>query len=118
MQADDETAPAEPLQAADIALLPRQRAHHFGGPVGRIVVDENDLPGNAGEHPVEALDNDRNVVALVERRDDDRELGRGVSAPGALTCVRRSWAGRGQGRLSALVPRYSSHPIRIGGIWG
>ena len=42
-----QAAPPDPPDAADAAILPRQAAHHVPGPVGRIVVDEDDFPGNA-----------------------------------------------------------------------
>src|SRR5438105_1374510 len=60
-----QAAPADAMQYPDIALAARQSAHDVGGPVRRIVVDEDDLPGDAGQRLIEALYDERNIVALV-----------------------------------------------------
>ena len=73
---------AAPPDAADAAHAPvrlADRARGRRGAVGRVVVDENDLPVDAGERARELLHQQRNVVALLERRNDDAQL----RAPGA-----------------------------------
>jgi hypothetical protein len=40
------TAP-DPADTADAGILPRQRPHHFPGPVRGIVIDKDHFPGNA-----------------------------------------------------------------------
>jgi hypothetical protein len=49
-----------------------QGAHDIGGPVRRIVVDKNGFPANVGERAGQALDHQRDIVAFVEDRNDDR----------------------------------------------
>ena len=44
-----QAAPADPPDTADAGIRPRQAPHHLPGPVGGIVVDEDDFPGDAGE---------------------------------------------------------------------
>jgi hypothetical protein len=76
------TAPPEPLQAPDVRLPVRQRARDIGGAVGRVVIDEDRLPRDTGEHPIEALNNQRHVFALVERWNDNDEFGHGARRTG------------------------------------
>ena len=64
------------------------RARRRRGAVGRIVVDEDDFPVDAGERARELLDQQRNVVALLEGRNDDAQLGRGTRRAGRLRSER------------------------------
>ena len=74
-----ESAPADPADAADAAVPPRQTAHHLRGPVGRIVIDEDHLPGDAGERCLQLVKQLGDVVALVEGGDDNRKQKRAQS---------------------------------------
>ena len=46
----------------------------LGGAVGRIVIDEDGFPVDALEQLIQPFDQRADIVALVEGRDDDREL--------------------------------------------
>lgn len=69
-----QAAAADAADAAHAAVLLRQRPHHVGGAVGRIVVDEHDFPGNVDKRRLQPPVQHRDVVALVESRDDDRQF--------------------------------------------
>ena len=58
-----EAAAAQPLHTAEITLEPRQRAHDIGGSVGRVVIDKDRFPADAGERAGEALDQRCDIVA-------------------------------------------------------
>ncbi len=76
-----QAAAAEPADDAHPAVAERQVAGDLSGAVGRIVVDEHHLPGNAGKHGGQAFDQDGDVAGLVEGRHDDRQFdGAGVRA--------------------------------------
>ncbi len=63
-----QAAPSDAADTAHPAVLLRQLAHHVPGAVGRIVVDEHDLPGS--RCPARRLQppvQHRDVVALVDR---------------------------------------------------
>ena len=68
-------APAVAQEAAHAGIAAAKLAHGLGGAVGRVVVDEDRLPGDAGERAIELLDEPGDVLALVEGRDDDRQIG-------------------------------------------
>ena len=55
------------------ASLPREAAHHLPGSIRRIIVDEDDFPGDAGEGGVQPPVQHGDVVALVEGGNDDRK---------------------------------------------
>ena len=52
-----------------------QLAQHIDGAVARIVINKNDLPIEADQATVEPVHQLANIVAFVERRNDDRESG-------------------------------------------
>jgi hypothetical protein len=74
MQAPESPAPANPADAAGAAVLLRQAAHHVPGSVGGIIVNEDDFPGDTGQRCLEPVKQLGDVVALVEGRDDNRNL--------------------------------------------
>jgi len=84
-----QAAPAETLHAANIRLDAADGADMLGRAVARIVVDEDGLPGNAGEHRVQPRDKRLDIAALVK-------VGRTtVSSTGTGRCVSRSAPGIG-----------------------
>ena len=72
------TSPRRPMRrtqrtrASRLADLARDRR----GAVGRIVVDEHDLPVDAGERARELFHQQRNVVAFLEGRNHDAQFRR------------------------------------------
>ena len=68
-----QSAPADALQMANTGIGAGQIAQHLEGAVGEIIVDEHDLPIDAGEAPIDALHELAYVVVLVEGGDDDRK---------------------------------------------
>ena len=54
----------------------RELADATGRAIGAVVVDEDDLPRQAGQGELETLDEAGDVVALVEGGNDDGKLGR------------------------------------------
>ena len=70
-----QSAPAQPADATDMRVLRADLPRLRRGIVWKIVVDENDLPADVDKRAVEALDQDRDVGAFIERRNDDREIG-------------------------------------------
>ena len=73
-----EAATANAPDAAHPAIGFADDARHCGSSVGRIVVDENDLPIAVHGKVREALEEDCNIGPLVERRHDNAELRSGV----------------------------------------
>ena len=71
-----QAAAADPPDAAHARIALRQRAHHVGGAVRRVVIDEDDLPGDAGQRNAEALHQHLDIAALVEGGNDDGQLQR------------------------------------------
>ena len=71
-----EAASADALDAADSRIGARDFADEIGRAVAGIVVDENNFPADAGQHRVDFRDQRPDIVALVERRHDDRQFGR------------------------------------------
>ena len=57
-------APTYPSDTADAPILPRQLSHHLPGAVGGIVIDEDDLPGDAGQCRLQPPEQRGDVVAL------------------------------------------------------
>jgi hypothetical protein len=102
-----EPAPADALNAAYVALRQRQLADRVGGAVRRIIVDEDHFPGDARKDAVQPLDDQRNIVSLVQRRDDDSEFnGRGVTLHRRLGLQRRDGSFRPQlGDAHAFDPQ-------------
>ena len=68
------SAAADALQATHARIGLRQRAHRGRRAVWRVVVDKHDFPFNAGQRPVEPRQKQRDVVALIEGWNDDRQL--------------------------------------------
>ena len=84
-----EPAPADAADAAHAAVGRADRARGRRGAVGRVVVDEDDFPVDAGKRARELLHQQRNVVALLERRNDDAQFGRRTRRAGA--CADERW---------------------------
>src|SRR4051812_26519495 len=76
-----EAAPPDPPDATDAIVLPRQFAYHLPGAIGRIVVDEDDFPGNALQRRLELAEQRADVITLVEGGDDHRKLQQTRSLP-------------------------------------
>ena len=68
--AEDKTAAADPYQAADVRPRSGELVQRFLRPITEIVVDEDDLPFDPGERRLQAREEFRDVVALVQGRDD------------------------------------------------
>jgi len=66
--------PSDPANAANTRVLPCKAAHHIPGFIGGIVIDEDDLPANASERAVQPPNQRRDIVALVEGRNNDGKL--------------------------------------------
>ena len=71
-----EAAPANAAHAAHARIAFADLAGDRSGAVGRIVVDEHDLPIDTVKSVRKFLDQQRNVVVLLEGRDHDRQFGR------------------------------------------
>ena len=67
-------APADAAHAAHAAVGLAKRARSRRGPIGRIVVDEQHFPFAAGQNTAEPLDQNRNIGALVESRNNNAEF--------------------------------------------
>src|SRR5262249_19746837 len=70
-----EAAPADAADAADPRVALAQRPHRRRGAIGRVVVDEDDLPVDAVEPALQPRDQQRNIGPLVEGGNHDGELG-------------------------------------------
>src|SRR5207342_885480 len=81
-----ESAPSDPADAADTVVMFTDRACGGRGSVRRVVVGKNDFPVAAGKHGLQPLDNLYDIVAFLERRDDNREFWRRLH--GFIPCVR------------------------------
>ena len=68
-----QTAILHALQASDVVALQAQPAHDIGRAVGRVIVDDDQLPGSAGKGLREAVMEHRYVSRLVVGRHDDRD---------------------------------------------
>lgn len=68
------SAPADATDAARAGIPLRQFLHRLPGAVGRVIVDEDDLPRDTLEGFGQSFEQHGNVVALVECRHDDGEL--------------------------------------------
>ncbi len=75
-----QSAPADAAQTAYASVHGGKPFHHIGRAVGRIVVDENGLPRDILQRPVQTLKQDGDIAALLERRNDNGEFGRGRAA--------------------------------------
>jgi len=69
-----EAAATYAVDEADAAVAVGVLADEFSGVVGRVVVDEEELPGEAFEGGLEAVDELRDVATLVVGGDDDGEV--------------------------------------------
>ena len=67
-------APADPLDDPDLAVVERDLAQRIGGTVGAVVVDEDRFPAQFRQFRVELFDQRDDIVALVERGQDDRDF--------------------------------------------
>src|SRR6185437_6622050 len=79
----------------------------------RIVVDKDDLPGNAGQRRFQPPVQHRDVVALVEGGNDDRKLGRN-DGQRRLSRPRRGVGTRSDGFIHAarVYPQAPAMPRR------
>ena len=68
------SAPADPLDDPDLAVVERDLAQRIGGTVGAVVVDEDRFPAQFRQFRVELFDQRDDIVALVERGQDDRDF--------------------------------------------
>src|SRR6516165_12074041 len=73
-----EAAPSDAADAADAGIAGGDLLGDLRSCIRRVVVDDDELPGDAGKSSLHGVDQMRNVVALVEGRNDDGELGRGL----------------------------------------
>jgi hypothetical protein len=73
MDGGAQTAVLHALQTSDIVVLQAQPAHDIGRAVGRVVVDDDQLPGSAGKGLREAVMEHRYVAGLVVGGHDDRD---------------------------------------------
>ena len=69
-------AAADAPDAADVFAAFADLMHDFAGAVGRVVVDENCFPMNAGQSSIETVGEERDVLGFVECRDDHGQLWR------------------------------------------
>ena len=70
-----QAAPPDPAHAADAGIGRGDMLGHLGGAVGRIVVDDDELPVDAGKRGPQHVGQTRDVLPLVEGRNHDAELG-------------------------------------------
>ncbi len=69
-----QTTAADALDAANPRVVFANSPHLVRRTIRRIVINEDDLPGNSSERLVELVDQRANVTTLVKRRDDHRQL--------------------------------------------
>jgi hypothetical protein len=69
-----QAAPVDPPDTADAGIAARQISHHIPGAIGRIIINEDDFPGDAGQRGLQLPQQRGDVVAFVEGGDDDRKL--------------------------------------------
>ncbi len=62
------------LQATDVGPIAGKASHDVGCPVGRIVVDDDRIPGPFTQCLREAIEDERDVAGLVVGRHDDRKI--------------------------------------------
>ena len=95
-----QAAPSDPADAADPAVLARERTQDFPGTVGGIVVDKNGLKRDCGQRPFQPPEQRDHIVPLIEGRDNDRKLRKA----NGLCWVPRS-------RLRSVIHDASVYPI-------
>ncbi len=76
------TAPAHAFQDAHAAVGSGDPADHLGRAVGRLVVDDHDLPGDPGKGLAQPGDQARDIVRFVVRRDHDAQIERSFGGGG------------------------------------
>ncbi len=69
-----QTVTIHSLQYPHASVETRDLPDRCGSSIGRIVVDDDHLLRDAGENGVEAAQQFDGILALVERRKDDREI--------------------------------------------
>jgi len=68
-----QAAPPDAADTANAGVGVRDLAHGSPGAIGRIVVNEHHFPGDARERSLELAVELGDIVALIERRNDDRK---------------------------------------------
>ena len=106
-----QAAAADAADAAHARILLREVAHHLPGAVGRVVVDEHDLPRRRAKGRRQPLVQRGDVVALVEGRDDHRN-DRQAQYLGELACTAIPEPGL---TASFMRDAYSGRPPRCQG---
>src|SRR5258708_29559492 len=92
-----QTTPPDAPNATDARIGNPDLLGGPGGAIGRIVVDDDELPGNIGQCSPQGVDEARNVLPLSEGRNNDAELA------GRPWPVR--WRGLRIDSADAVVPR-------------
>jgi len=67
---------AYPFNQSDATIAARDFADEVGGAIGRVVVDADCFPLDAGQIAFELCKQNGNILPLVERRDHDGQLER------------------------------------------
>ena len=75
MTAEDNPAPADPLDAAHPRVVLRQRPRRGCRAIRAVVIDKHHFPGNAGQRRIERRHHGRDIIALLVTRHDDRKCG-------------------------------------------
>ena len=70
-----QAASSDPAHAADTGICGRDPLRCLRGAIGGIVIDDDELPSHIRQSGLEHVDEQRNVVPLIEGRNDDAELG-------------------------------------------
>ncbi len=85
--------PADASDAANAGIGLREILRHLRRPVGRIVIDKDDLPSNALERLAYALDDQGDIGRFIEAWNDYRELGAGRRSHAMVRKVRSRLSG-------------------------
>src|SRR6266542_4141254 len=84
-----EPAPGDATDAADAGIRAAHRLGDRSGAVGRIIVDEHQLPVDPVERHADPLDELRDILTLVQRRHHNGELRSAANFLGRRECRRR-----------------------------
>ena len=96
--------PPDTLDAADIAVLPRQVARDRGRPVRTVVVDDDDFVRDFPERRGDAVDHDGEIRGLVVCRQDHSQARRNGHSVG------KARSGRGSRRPSYMSGQAGGTP--------
>src|SRR5262249_56443649 len=84
--------PSNSVNTSDPGIALSKLAHEAGGPIGRVIIDKDDLPRAPRQTMIQPSDELGDVFSLVKRGHNDRKLGSRMGGDATL------W-------LSTAIPR-------------